>query len=857
MRRTFIILITLLLLFGLVIPASADNTVRIFYVGPQDSGINTALNLAPKGTFSSVKDPAQADVLVLNGSIPDPEMVAARLKAGAGLVLFLGPGTSATGFTTATGIPVIFTQKSDAVSLTQANVDDPIVKQIIWNSAPQVRDRMEVNTPLPYVQPLVTAFEDGAWVVWSAHNSRTFIFNAFLDNSLDLETGKNVTYNSQIQDWAYFNYLIYHMVERAAGRLPLSFADYPASPVPHATDRNALLIVMALIIGSTLTIFLLVRRYSLKHPEELDRIVSDRLKFQINEEHSAWENVGFHRPLSGFLIALTIGLILFIPMIIYQNLILPSYILPSAQALGIWGRVTQFFNLAWLFFDMGTSVAFVKFLSEYRVSDPKKGIQFGQVYIWWQALSGAVQVALVIALASTLAPKSAYALYAWSVIIHSFIQIPGFYQVMKFSLTGFQRLDFSRLLEIGANALIPFLVQPVLVTLMFLWGKSHPIFGGSMGGLLGLGMAAYASELLVFMFGYWFYKRVGYNARILFLAHFDWDTIKTSFKFGVFEMLGSAAWSFGQAMEIAITQARLINYAEIWGNWGMAQNFIFAFNVTQTLNDGVMPAISEAISNGKRILSQYYSAMAYKYNGVVSAFIGTVLLAVAPRFIMGSTGVEFQRAAIYVIPLTVWGAIQFPSWVGDNVQLGSNKPYLKSLLVFSEQIIRVVLAWFLIVRFQVTGLIIAYFVGLFAKGITAYIINHRVCYPQRFYFWQSLAAPLLAAAAHYGILSLINGFVWKGDQITSVLIFLIGILPSFPLFMFLYGLFGGWDGDTLDELKQAVSLTGFAKWLTRWGIYEPTALGARWSPLNNRFPINDRQQAMLEAGSLTKEKVKL
>ena len=235
------------------------------------------------------------------------------------------------------------------------------------------------------------------------------------------------------------------------------------------------------------------------------------------------------------------GVVLFIPLIIYQNLVLPSYILPSAQALGIWGRVTQFFNLAWFFFDMGTSTAFMKYLSQHRVDDPKRGIQYGQVFVWWQALSGAVQVALIIALSSTLAPRSVYALYAWSVIIHSFIQIPGFYQVFKHSLTGFQRLDYSRLLEVGANIIVPFLVQPILVTLMFLWGKAHPIFGGSMGGLLGLGLAAYAAEVLVFLVGMWFYQRVGYNARILFLAHFDWDIIKTSFKFGVFEMIGSAA----------------------------------------------------------------------------------------------------------------------------------------------------------------------------------------------------------------------------------------------------------------------------------------------------------------------------
>jgi O-antigen/teichoic acid export membrane protein len=249
--------------------------------------------------------------------------------------------------------------------------------------------------------------------------------------------------------------------------------------------------------------------------------------------------------------------------------------------------------------------------------------------------------------------------------------------------------------------------------------------------------------------------------------------------------------------------------------------------------------------------------MTYKYNGLMSAFIGAVLLAVAPRFILGSLGQEFTRAAIYVIPLTIWGAVQFPSWVGDNVQLGANKPYLKSLLVFSEQVIRVVLAWILLARFQVTGLIIAYFVGLFSKGIAAYIINHKICFPQRFYVWQTLVASLLAGVTHYGILMLINGFIWKGDQITSVLIFLIGILPSFPVYMFLYGFFGGWDKDTLEELKNASTLTGALQGLIRWGVYEPTALGARLSPLNGRFPITNRATAMEEAKALTMEKVRL
>jgi O-antigen/teichoic acid export membrane protein len=845
MRRIILTAIAILILLSATTPARADETLLVYYAGDENSGVYTALELTG---YTMVSDPEHADVYVLNGVIPDDPRIAERIKSGeAGFVLILGENVTESQTQDLLGVPVEFEDKENAVSLTDlSGVDDPLLTEIIWNSAPQIRDRRNVFTPLSSVQPLVVAYEDGEWILWQ-FRPRAFIFNGFLGNEA----------NPQIQDWAYFNYLIYHLTTRAGGETPQSFADYPASPVPHANERNILWGLMGLALIATFTAFFLVRRYSLKHPEELDKIVSDHKQFETREEGTGWEEVGFHRPLSGFLVSLSIGLLLFIPLIVYQNLILPTYILPSAQALGIWGRVTQFFSLAWLFFDMGTSIAFIKYLSEYRVKDPKKGIQYGQVFVWWQALSGTIQVTLVIGLASTLAPKSAYALYAWSIIIHSMIQIPGFYEVFRHALTGYQRSDYSRLLYTIQEVFMPMVVQPIFVGFMFYWGTTHPMYGGPLGGLFGLGLAAYGGQLVMFLFGWWLYHRIGYNARILFLAHFDWEVVKGSFRFGVFEMLGSAAWSFGQAMEIAITQNRLINYAEIWGNWGVAQNFIFSYNVTQMLNDGVMPAISEAFSQGRIKLSQYYSVMAYKYNGLFSAFLGAVLLAVAPKFIIGATGIEFQRAAIYVIPLVIWGAFQFPSWVGDIVQLGTNKPYLKAILVFAEQMTRIILMWVLLERFQVTALIIAYFIGLFGKGIAAYIVNNKYCYPQRFFVWQSLTAPLLAAAAHFFIMSRIVNLIWTGDQITSLLIFFIGVIPSFPVFMFLYGLAGGWDQATLDELAKAASMAGLIRPLAKWGFYAPSAFGARISPLNGRFPITIRAEAMAEAALLTHEKVKL
>jgi hypothetical protein len=54
-----------------------------------------------------------------------------------------------------------------------------------------------------------------------------------------------------------------------------------------------------------------------------------------------------------------------------------------------------------------------------------------------------------------------------------------------------------------------------------------------------------------------------------------------------------------------------------------------------------------------------------------------------------------------------------------------------------------------------------------------------------------------------------------------------------------------------------VGLTGGVRGLVNWGYYQPTALGARISPLHGRFPITNRAAAMEEAQALTAERVKL
>ena len=306
-----------------------------------------------------------------------------------------------------------------------------------------------------------------------------------------------------------------------------------------------------------------------------------------------------------------------------------------------------------------------------------------------------------------------------------------------------------------------------------------------------------------------------------------------------------------------MTQNGLVNYSETWGNWILAGNFLLAFTVSTNLFDGIMPAISEALSSGYKKLCQYYSAQSYKWGAITSAVLGAVLLVVAPKFIIGSSGAEFQRAAILAVPLTIFGSVQFFGWLGDAIFLGSNRPVLRALMILIEQTIRIVLMVVLLARFQIEALVIAYFVGILVRGVVAYFVADKYCFPQKIYFWQTLAAPLLAAGAQYLFLSLIAKFVWQGDDISSIILFFIGLVPAMPVFFFFYALAGGWDNAGLDEVDEASQMTGFLRPVVKVIFSTPSRWGAKLSPLHNRFPIKMRPAAMEEARSLTAERVKL
>jgi O-antigen/teichoic acid export membrane protein len=671
-------------------------------------------------------------------------------------------------------------------------------------------------------------------------------------------TGSGEDNNLGMLEWPYWNYLVYHLVARAAGKEPLGYAQYPGSPVPHAPQRLGLIIVVGFMLIATTGSFMWVRRYSRQHPEALDHIVDNTRRYR-KLQTSPWEEVGFHRPLAGFLFLIAVGLVLFIVLMIYQQTVLFGTLLKSAQARGAWSLVTTFFNTFWILFDWGTATAFVKFFAQRRVDDPREGIKYAQLFVWWQAITGTIQLGLVVIIAALIVPHTGYGFLSYYLILHALIQFPGFLTVFQNAFRAYQKQDYDQVLNLFIY-LAPIVVQSVTVFLLSRWGASHPVFGKSMGGVFGLGIGAYVTQLLVFGIGYILLKRLGYNSRVLFLAHFDRKTLSSALRFGTPITIAGVAGGLGFTIQTALIATYVLNWTEVQGNWDVVspQGLLLAYSAVGGLYYGLMPAISEAFNHGKLALTRYYIAQGFKYGGFFSAFVASALLGSGDHFILGALGEDYQRAAELMLVMGLWGMIQFPAWFADRLQEGAGRPDLQMWMLLLEQSIRILLMFLLMPSLGLNGLILAYVVALPIKNVVAWWINGKLIISYHIYWWQTVIAPLLAGTVNWAILRALGAEMGGNeiDQITSVILFFVALLPSLPLFCFFSGLFGGWDDAGLAELRNAAGLSSLGKPIA-WLIYYAAALGARLSPLHNRFPIDLYSSARREARSLTGERASL
>jgi len=769
-----------------------------------------------------------------------------RVRGGAGLVLVAGPalpdlaplGLRAAG------------RLTGRVTIETVGTGGAVTDQVIWATAPQAGRRWRLEST--GLRPLVREKGSGnpLLLVGRLGQGRVAVVGLELAHAS----------NRELVLWPYFNYLLYSLTCRVGGVAPGPFMTWERAPVPGPRTRLSLLVGLSVAWLLTLMLFLRVRRYSRKHPDIPDRFFDQVQAGRAGGKRPGtdWRAIGFARSLAGFLTLAGTLFILFAPYYYVTNILIPNDVQPFPQAKGIWGFVWEALQIAWFLFDAGTYVAFVKYFAEYRIKDKREAVKSAQFFVWWQILTGLVQVTMASIVAVVVLPHveavRPYGYTSTFILLVVLGQYPGIFAVMNFFFQAYQRYDYNIGLDLLSDWVLRFGLQIPFVLLFRSWGAANPEYGEAFGAAVGIGFGFYASQVLTFLLGTALYKRLGLKLAPLFMAHFELDTVKRMLRYGLQVVLGKAFFRAAKFVDRLVISLLLLNYTEWLGLEDQIHyNLMFLFPIAYRFFETAMAALSESHGNDKPVLTQYYLVRFFQVGSLYTAIALSLFLALGPAFVRHAMDPQWGRAADYMVIAAVAGAFSAAAWLSDMLQKGANRPDLFAWILGGEQVLRIGLFWLLIPRFQFWGFYGALLATIALKVTVAWLINHRVIVRVRLFPWQMFVAPALAGVANFVLLRLLGQALGLSGRWEVIILFFVAALASFFVCFFATGLFGGVDRAFADELDQASRMTGMLRPLTRL-FHHAAGAGRALCPLRDRFPVTIAGPAMEEAHALERER---
>jgi O-antigen/teichoic acid export membrane protein len=720
-----------------------------------------------------------------------------------------------------------------------------------WPSAPQAGRRLELELAAgASASPLVVEERRGRPLVVLGRLGA----GRFAVLAVDLAHASN----RELVLWPYFNYLLYALASELCGETPAAFARWPHSPVPGPRTLVILCVALAAAWLATILLFARVRRYSRAHPEILTRFFEAAPRAPTTTASappapaasSAWGRVGFARPLAGFLTLTAAMFVLFAPYYYVTNIVIPNDVQPFPQAKGMWDFAWEALQIAWFLFDAGTFVAFVKYFAEYRLKDPAESLRSTQFFVWWQMLTGLMQVTLASLVAVLVLPHTRYGFSSSFVILIALSQYPGFFGVVTFFFQAYQRFDYNIALDLLADWVLRFALQIPCVLWFRAWGVANPEYGEAFGAAIGIGVGYYASTIVTFLVGVVLYRRLGLRLSPLFLAHFDRATAGRMLRYGSKVVAGQALFRAATTADRAAISVLLLGYTEWLGIQSQIHNnLMFLFPIAYRFFETAMAALSESHGNGKASLTRYYVARFLQVGSLYTAIGASLLVALGPTFIRHAMDPQWARAADYIAVAAAIGAFYAPAWLSDMLQKGAGRPGLFAWVLGLEQALRIGLFFLLIPRLGFMGYYLAILATIVLKVAGAWLVNHRLIVRLRLYPWQMLIAPALAGLANFALLRLLDGALALNGRVPVIVFFFAASLLSFFVCFFACGALGGFDRALAAELDQASRMTGALRPLTR-AFYWAARAGFAWSPLHGRFPVAIHEAAMAEAREL-------
>lgn len=845
-----------------VSPAVAQSveTIGIYYIGPDDAIAHAIDRSNPY--LVRVEQPDLAQVVIINNPLMT-DTVAQSLEAWGteaqqgqlGMVIFCGdlfPQTSQD-LRNALGVSTFGMERTAvATEINDSLGDDPLADAITWASAPELGARTVITNP-NLLQPVVTTRRQGNVIqrvrgregVRVTTQTQTLVVGPWLDHPT----------NTRWTQWAYFDYLIYRLIADASGASSiLAFADYPRSPTPQRAGRW--LIVGAgigLMLGAGI-IYTTARRrlYLDTNLTESWRRIS--LLSSKSQNLSEWHRAGFHRPLAGFLALLPWSLILFIPLAVYTHYLLPDILTAGTSGLDLWDEVTVWTAALWLLIDAGMGVAAVQRFIAHFVHSPQRAVRFLQFYVWWQMLSGAIQIGLVCIVTALALPATGLAHLTYPLLARALLQLPGFFGIFSLAFRARQRFGVEQFLNLLTIATVP-IFQTGSILLLRQLVANNTNLSESVAVVFGLATGIMLAQTLTFSAGALLHRRAGHAISALFLPTFDSHTFYEMITFGFPWAIAAAIPALSALLQLKLASttlgAGLIPTELGLAGWQLLILITTGFEVLLTsLYQSLMPALTEAAVLQTQTLLKYYISQGARYGAWFSFFLLAALSALGVSLFPPVLARQAGPLELWLLPMLLWGALRWTAWLPDRMLEAAGHPTIIVRLTLIEHIIRIGGTLILTPLFGTGGLIIAYLAGLILRMGPAMGAAGRHLIRGKLYVWQSLLAPIVAAFPIYFALRAIRNLPSSLATDAGWLGMIAVLLLAIPVYTFLTALLGGWDTGSLLDLERATAISSVGYPLA-WLMLQAVRLGAQISPLHGRFSVGLYVLAQEEAMAVT------
>ncbi|MHA1681845.1 MAG: hypothetical protein ACTSUE_12615 [Promethearchaeota archaeon] len=568
-----------------------------------------------------------------------------------------------------------------------------------------------------------------------------------------------------------------------------------------------------------------------------------------------WDEIGFHKLLSGFWFNMVYT---FIGILMSSFLMgaLMGWFYPFPESLGIKDVAYTTFALFFTIFDLGTANVMDRFIGEENIKDPAKLLRLIQYFIWYQMITGLIQITFVSYYALFIATKGNQAYGVWLMLVVGTTQYPGFLGVFKNVLGSLQHYNKVQTLNFLTSTLVQRGTEIIFVILGRWYGIQHPEMGDILGIAIGSAIGLYVDDFIAMVISAKFFsdtmKSYGIRAKDCLKPGFKWKDVKPVISFAIRTGTPGLIYPFLTILNLNMWllymphYTTLITLASIGGSLAGAFTWFGIPSIT--------PLVSESYLNNKPRLTQYYTGQMIRFFVLLQCLYWPILVMI--YFIMPvaweAMGMQYYLLGThFIFPEMVMIVFNQHAGIPGQLMYGANKPNVGVILGMINAVLNSVLLAVYLIPLGLPQSSIPAFAWIYRCGgmpvsIIITIISYR--YVDRKIVkikvpWGQVVAIILSSLVMLGIMVFLKQFLF--DPLETFFGFYVAVAPTvavaFAGVVFIYvpltGYLGAWDDINLKEFRKTAIMSGPSKIFTI-PIYIIVKWACKRSPFHNRFQMS-------------------